>query len=156
MQRNKKHDELFMGSNKEVFTVITAVMLAIFLTGGLDSQLYFLLYFLLFGIIFLYNPATVFVLLLGILVVFFESATLGNLVSNLIKLGSLVLISPIAYFIGREFQKKEQLEDAILEKTDQILEDAKALRKRGQDEDIDEIEDIFEKTDELRKEAMKD
>lgn len=156
MRRNKKHDELFMGSNKEVFTVITAVMLVILLTGGLDSQLYFLLYFLLFGIIFLYNPATIFVLLLGTLVVFFESAIQGNLVSNLIKLGSLVFISPIAYFIGREFQKKEQLEDAILEKTDQILEDAEALRKRGQDEDIDEIEDIFEQTDELRKEVMKD
>ena len=156
MRRSKRHDELFTGSNKEVFTVITAVMLAIFLTGGLDSQLYFLLYFLLFAVVFLYHPAAVFVLILGILVVFFESVSQGSLATSLIKLGSLVFLSPIAYFFGREFQKKQRLEDKIFEKTDQILEDAKALREDAQSEDIDEIEDIFEKTDELRNEAEKE
>lgn len=156
MRRSKRHEELFMGSNREVFTVITAVMLAIFLTGALDSQLYFLLYFLIFGIVFLYNPATVFVLILGILVVFFESISEGSLATSLVKLGSLVFLSPIAYFFGREFQKKQRLEDNILEKTDRILKDTEALRKHGQSEDIDEIEDIFETTEDLRKEAMKD
>ena len=93
---------------------------------------------------------------MGILVVFFESVSQGSLATSLIKLGSLVFLSPIAYFFGREFQKKQRLEDKIFEKTDQILEDAKALREDAQSEDIDEIEDIFEKTDELRNEAEKE
>ncbi len=149
-----KREELFVGSNKEVFIITTTLLIAVFLTGGINSSLYFLLYFLLFGIVFLFEPATVFVLLVGLMLVFFQSITEGDLISNLIKLGSLVLLSPISYFFGLEFQKRDKLEKEIEDKTGQIIEDAEVLLKNSEsksDRDIDEIDDIIEKSEELRK-----
>ncbi|MBI4092005.1 MAG: hypothetical protein HY427_02265 [Candidatus Levybacteria bacterium] len=156
-QRSRRDEELFVGSNKEVFTITLALLLSIFLTGGLSSNLFFLLYFLLFGIVFLFEPGTVFVLLLGLGAVFFQSLNEGDLISNLIKLGSLVFLSPISYFFGREFQRREKLSREVEDKTGQILEDAEVLREKTQNEDeIDEIEDIEQKAEDLRKEAQDD
>lgn len=154
-KRFKKDRELLVGSNKEVFMITAALMLAIFLTGGLQSNLFFLLYFLLFGIVFLYEPETVFVLLLGMGAVFLQPILEGGeLLGNVIKIGSLAFLSPISYFFGREFRRKEKLEREIEDKTGQILEDAEILRSHTENEEaIDEIEDIIEKSGELRKEA---
>jgi hypothetical protein len=153
-QRTKRGEETFVGSNKEVFMVTAILLLAIFLTGGISSNLYFLLYFLLFGLVFLFEPPTVFVLLLGLIVVFFPSLSEGDLFSNLIKLGSLVFLSPISYFFGREFQKRDKLVDEVRDKTGQIIEDADTLRSRESDEDlIDEIDDIKEQAKDLRRKS---
>lgn len=157
-KRARRDQELFAGSNKEVFTVTVTLMLAIFLTGGLQSNLFFLVYFLLFGIVFIYEPETVFVLLAGIGAVFLQPLLEGGeLVGNLIKLGSLAFLSPISYFFGKEFKRKGRLERQVEDKTGQILEDAQVLRDHTQNEDaIDEIEDIEEKAEELLKEAQKE
>src|SRR4029079_3571396 len=123
-------------------------------TGGLNSNLYFLLYFLLFGIVFLFEPINVFILLIGVLVVFAPSLSEGDFLSNIIKLGSLVLLAPICYFFGREFKKREALERKIEDKTGQILEDAQALKEQIEDEDsVAEIEDIAKKANQLREEV---
>ena len=152
-QRIKKGEELFRGSAIEVFTVILALLLAVFLTGGLGSNLYFLLYFLIFGIVFLFEPATVFVLLLGLLVVFYQSIFEGDMVSNLIKLGSLVFLSPISYFLGREFQRREKVNEQIKDKTGKIIENAETLKTHVQnDEEMSEIEDIEENAKKLKDE----
>ena len=151
-QRSKKSQDLFTGAPHEVATVLIALLLAVFLTGGLGSNLYFLLYFLLFGIVFLFEPATVFVLLVGLLVIFYQSLFEGDMVSNLIKLGSLIFLAPISYFFGREFRRREKLESEIQDKTAQILEDAQVLKENVKDEElIDEIEDIEEKASDLKR-----
>ena len=156
-QRSRRDKELFVGSNREVFAITLVLLLSIFLTGGLSSSLFFLLYFLLFGIVFLFEPGTVFVLLLGLGAVFFQSLNEGDLISNLIKIGSLVFLSPISYFFGREFQRREKLSQEVEDKTGQILEDAQVLRERAHDdEDIEEIDDIVEKSEELRRDAQDD
>ncbi len=156
-KRRKREQELFAGSNKEIFMITLALVLAVFLTGGLASNLFFLLYFLLFGIVFLFEPETVFVLLIGLLVVFFGSLSEGDLLSHLIKLGSLVFLSPISYFFGREFRRRDTLERTVEDKVGQILEDTQVLRSHAEDEDaIDEIEDIEEKAGELRRETEKE
>ena len=154
-KRSGQEKELFVGSNKEVFTLSLALLLAIFLTGGLQSSLFFLLYFLLFGIVFLYEPETVFILLLGICAVFLQPILEGGeLFGNLIKIGSLLGLSPIAYFFGREFKRRDNLERKIEDKTGQILEDAESLRAHiKNEEDMDEIDDIIENTEEIRREA---
>ena len=152
-QRGRYGEDIFSGSPIEVATVIVALMLAVFLTGGLGSNLFFLIYFLIFGIVFLSEPATVFILLLGLFVVFYQSLFEGDMVSNLIKLGSLALLSPVSYFFGREFARREKLEEEIDDKTGQILEDAEVIRKQNKDPELnDEIEDIKEKANDLRKE----
>lgn len=148
--------DIFSGSAFEVATVTVVLLLTIFMTGGLTSTLFFLLYFLLFGIVFLFKPETVFVLLVGLCVLFFTSLGDGDLVSNLIKLGSLVFLSPISYFFGREFQKREQQNRLIQDKTGQIIEDAETLRQHTRNEEaLDEIEDIENRAKELRNEAEK-
>ena len=156
-QRNKHGQELFVGSNKEVFTISLALLLAIVLTGGLSSNLFFLLYFLMFGLVFLFEPETVFVLLLGLGLVFFQGLDQGDLVSNIVKLGSLAFLSPISYFFGREFKKSDKLKSEINDKTGQIIEDTQVLKSHTQNQDaLEEIEDIQDKAAELRKEAQKE
>jgi uncharacterized membrane protein len=155
--QGRQGEELFVGSGKEAFVITIALLLAIFLTGGLNSNLFFLMYFLLFGIVFLFKPAAVFALLLGLVVVFFPSLREGDLVSSLIKIGSLVFLSPISYFFGMEFQRRRKLTQEIEDKTGQIIEDSQTLRGRTKNqEDIDEIEDIEEKAQDLRREAQKE
>lgn len=156
-QRSRRDEELFVGSNKEVFTITLALLLSIFLTSGLNSSLFFLLYFLLFGTVFLFEPGTVFVLLLGLVAVFFQSLNEGDLISNLIKLGSLVFLSPISYFFGREFQRREKLSREVEDKTGQILEDAEVMRAQSKNEDErEELDDIIEKTEDLRRNAERE
>jgi hypothetical protein len=152
-KKNKQgqNQEVFTGSPIEVYTVTVALLLAIFLTGGLQSNLFFLLYFLLFGIVFLFEPAIVFVLLIGLVGVFFSSLFEGDMLSNLIKVGSLAFLSPISFFFGREFARREALEADIDDKTGQILEDTRTLKEHTRNQDaIDEIEDIEEKAKDLR------
>jgi|SRR3989344_1678312 len=149
--------DILSGSGLEVAIVTTVLLLTIFMTGGLTSTLFFLLYFLLFGIVFLFKPETVFVLLVGLCVLFFTSLSDGDLVSNLIKLASLVFLSPISYFFGREFQKREHQNRLIEDKTGQIIEDAETLRQHTRNEEaLDEIEDIENRAKELRNETKKD
>lgn len=153
----EKAPEVFTGSAKEIFTVTVAILLAIFLTGGLQSNLFFLLYFLLFGIVFILEPSTIFVLLLGLMVVFYQSIFEGDMLSNLVKLGSLVFLATLGFFFGREFKRRENLEGKIDDKVGQILEDAKVLRDHIDDEEaVEEIEDITRRANELREEAKRE
>lgn len=151
-QRTKKGQDVFVGSNKEVFMITAALLITIFLTGGLNSSLYFLLYFLLFGLVFLFEPQTVFVLLASLIVVFFPSLSEGDLFTNIVKLASLCLLAPISYFFGREFQKRERLSDEINDKTGQIIEDAETLKAGEKNEKkLEEIEDIEDQAEDLKK-----
>lgn len=147
--------EIFTGSNVEVFVITVTVLLIIFLTGGLGSPLYFLLYFLLFGIVFLFEPTAVFVLTIGMVLVFVPSVQDGDLVSNIIKLGSLAFLSPISYFFGREFIRRERLNSEVSDKTGQILEDVKTLKKDATQDDEDELEDIEKQVEELVKQTRR-
>lgn len=158
-QRKNKSDELFIGSKREVFAITTGITLTVFLTGGIQSNLFFLLYFLLFGIAFLFEPATVFVFMIGLMAVFLQSAFQDDVFSNLVKVGSLAFLAPIAFFFGNEFKRREKLQDTVEEKTSEIIEDMdKLLHSKdaaSNPEDIEELDDILEKTNELRQ-ANKD
>jgi hypothetical protein len=151
-QRRKRGENLLTGSNKEIFTLTMCLLLAIFLTGGLASNLFFILFILLFGVVFIFEPVTVFVLLAGLLVVFLPSVSQGDLSSNLIRLGSVALVTPIAYFVGKEFQRRSAVNREIRDKTGQIIEDAEVLRsKEANTDSFEELDDIEENAKELRK-----
>lgn len=102
-----KKKTFFTGSYYEVFFIILIVLLIVAATEGIRSNFFFLTYFLLFGISFLFEPYIIFIFLLGLVFLFVPQALEYDLLSNFIKLGSLVLLSPIAYFFSREFKKKE-------------------------------------------------
>lgn len=114
------------------FFLTSIVLLMIFATGALNSNLFFLLYFLSFGIAFVFEPVTVFIFLLGTLLIFLPAALKDDIMGNFIKLGSLVLISPLAFFFGREFRREE--------KQEQIISDMK--------EEVDELTQIIEEKEE--------
>ncbi|MBI3070176.1 MAG: hypothetical protein HYY87_02630 [Candidatus Levybacteria bacterium] len=139
-----------------IFTLNTLILLFIFSTGGLSSPLFFLLYFLGFGIAFVFEPATVFIFILGAILVFLAEALTGDIMGNFLRLGSLALISPLAFFFGREYRKGEKQVEQI-EKTSQaikkdvagVLENEKQAIKS---EDVEKLNDILEETEKLKKE----
>jgi len=59
-------------------------------------------------------------------------------------MGSLVLISPISYFIGKEFERRQLLNRKIESKTDEIIQEARLLKEDGTPKGQDESEAIDE------------
>lgn len=156
-RRRNKNQELFVGSNLEFCAITSAILLLIFLTDGLYSNVFFLVYFLLFGVSFMFEPPTVFVFLLGLLALFSQQALQDNVFQNMVQLGSLVLLSPIAFFFGREFKRREKLEKDIEEKSRKILNEVDALKNK--EDGISEgkvLDDIEKQAKNLSEEAKND
>ncbi len=147
-----------------VLILNTVILLLIFATGGLTSNLYFLLYFLGFGIAFVFEPATVFIFLIGTAFLFVPLGLETNVMENMVKIGSLGLISPLAFFFGKEFRREEKQEvkmeelkerskdaaDTISKDVEEIMED-----KKGNlgSKDMDKLNEILEETEDLRSES---
>ncbi len=150
-----------------IFILNTLIFLLIFSTNGLYSPIFFLLYFLAFGIAFVFEPLSVFIFILGAILVFMPQALTDDVTGNMLRLGSLVLISPLAFFFGNEYKKTEQNEakieameerikeaaDIIAEDVDEILEDEKDALK---DKDIEKLNEILEETEDLREETKEE
>lgn len=139
-----------------VFTLNTVIFLFIFSTGGLSSGLFFLLYFLGFGIAFVFEPATVFIFALGATLIFLAEALTGDVLANFLRLGSLFLISPLAFFFGREYRKGEKQTEKIEKTSEVITKDVSEVleneKQTIKSEDVEKLNDILEETEKLRKE----
>jgi hypothetical protein len=149
-----------------IFFLNTVILLLIFSTGAIDSTLFFLLYFLGFGVAFVFEPVVTFVFVLGVILVFIPNAIKGDLLVNSLKLGSLLLISPLAFFFGSEYRKNdkqtteiEALEertkdaaDTIAKDLEKVIKDEKANLKN---EDMEKLNEILEETEDLRAESKK-
>lgn len=147
-----------------IFLLNTVVFLLIFSTGGLNSAVFFILYFISFGIAFVFEPIAVFVFIIGAILIFLPTALSSDVTTNLLKIGSLALVSPLAYFFGKEYKKtdlqdekinalKERTKDAadtISEDIDEIILDEKANLK---EKDMEKLNEILEETDDLRSET---
>ena len=147
-----------------IFILNSIIFLFIFATGALNSPLFFLLYFLAFGVSFVYNPATVFVFAIGTVLLFLPTALEGDTMGNLIRVGSLGIIAPLAYFFGREFRQEEKQEDKINSYTeatkdsaDKIAKDVHEVLEDGKEKmeskDVEKLNDILEETEVLREES---
>ncbi len=138
-----------------IFILNTAIFLLIFATGEFTSTLFFLLYFLVFGIAFVFEPATVFVFIIGAVLIFLPDIFKDDVMSNLIRAGSLVLISPLAYFFGKEFKQREKEEEETTQTAQIITKDVEEIIKKDKDlnsNDVEKLNDILEKTENLREE----
>jgi len=105
----------------------------------------------------MFEPPTVFVFLLGLLALFSQQALQDNVFQNMVQLGSLVLLSPIAFFFGREFKRREKLEKDIEEKSRKILNEVDALKNK--EDGISEgkvLDDIEKQAKNLSEEAKND
>lgn len=114
----KKSDQLMIG------ILSTIILLIIFATGGLLSPLFFLLYFLPFAISIILSPESIFIYLLGILAVFLPMAISEGTGNSFIAIASVLLITPLAYFFGKEFRIVRIHEQKDKQVAKQIRKDA--------------------------------
>lgn len=156
IKKRRKHVEVFSANNFEIFTIMTSVLLIVFLTGGIKSPIFFLTYFLLFGITFIFEPLTIFIFLIGMTILFGPEAIQGDVVGNSLKLGSLIILAPIAYFFGREHKKRERLSNQVKINADEIIKTAENLLNiKDKNERLKKTEEIIDEASKLKKEASK-
>ena len=96
---------------------------------------------------------------LGSIILYFIPQASNNLtIDTFIKMGSLVLISPIAYFVAKEFERRQQLNTNIEIKTEEIIQEAEALKESENPKSIEEseaIDTIIDEASALRIDADK-
>jgi len=106
-----------------IFTVV--ILLLVTSTGGLTSPVFFLIYFLMFGLALLFEPL-ISVSLTAVIVLFFLfTPTKEEPLQELLQLFSLLLITPVALFFGKQYLKVLQDEEKIkiLEEEEEIMEE---------------------------------
>lgn len=146
-----------------IFLLTTLILLLIFSTEGINSPLFFLLYFLGFGIAFVFEPVTAFVFVIGAFLILFQDATKIDATNNLLKLGSLLLISPLAYFFGKEYKKTDEQSETIIglkerakDSADTISEDIEEVieneKSNLKEKDLEKLNQVLEETEDLRQE----
>ena len=111
-------------ANFNLFALINLVLIFILATGGISSLIFFLLYLLSFAVAFVLDPKVVFVFTIGSIVLFFPQALKTDLTRNLILLFSLFLLSPIAFFLGSDYQQKRRIKKTMqdIKQKEKIIE----------------------------------
>ena len=148
--------ELFTGSPLEIFGIIFVILSIILLTQNLASPLFFFLYLLLFFLVFMAEPITIWIFLVSILLYFLPDAASNLTNDTFIKLGSLILIAPIAFFLGRELERRQLLNRRIEAKTDDIIQEAEVLKSTtdaSSQEEIEAIDEIIEEAESLKEDS---
>ena len=139
-----------------IFILNTIILLLIFTTGGLHSPLYFLLYFISFGIAFVLLPETVFAFIVGSVLLFLPDALVGEVAQNLLQVGSLALLSPLAYFFGREYRTRQALQERNKELAQKITEQAGDVLNKEENtltaEEKTNLANIIKESEELKRE----
>lgn len=156
-KRSKPASELFTSSPTEIFGIISIILLIIVLTGGLASPLFFFLYFILFLLAFLSESITIWIFLVSIILFFIPEASRSFTSETIIKIGSLLLISPIAFFVARELAHRAILSRRIQAKTDEIIQEAEVLREDAglSPEKNEAIDEIIEEATSLQDDSNK-
>lgn len=107
----KKHISLHL--------ISALITLIIFSTGGLNSSFFFLIYFLLFTLAFQNPPTTTLSYSLVLILLLAQSL---NSTQSLIPLSSLLFITPLAWFIGRQYLEKAKIEnELVIDETNVLL-----------------------------------
>ena len=110
---------LYFSHNLSPYFISLLVNVLVFSTNGLHSPLLFLIYFLLFVIAFEHPPLVT--VSYTLILIFFLSQYLNSL-NSLLPLASLLFISPLAWFIGRQTVANARLNNSLsLDQTDIYL-----------------------------------
>src|SRR5437660_1507386 len=112
-RRKSKKDKENFNSGLDIFIVNTIVILLVIMTGNLYSPIFFLVYFLCFGITFVFEPITVFIFAIGIAIIFLPEALTNNSIESFVRIGSIFLIAPLAFFFGKEYKDRAKLAEKL-------------------------------------------
>ena len=127
-----------LGGPVNFFVLNTVILLFIFSTGGLTSNLFFILYFLLFAASFIMDPKAVFVFPLGVLIVFWSALFKDDTGGNILKVAGIVLLSPIAYYLGNQFKRNETADDKKSEQADEAIDELEEIPfRKSKKQDIE-------------------
>lgn len=108
----------FSKKKLSIHLIALLINLIVFYTNGLNSPFFFLIYFLLFVIAFQNRPTTT--LSYSLFLILILSQSLNSYIS-VISLSSLLLITPLAWFIGKEYLEKIKDDQIIAEDETDIL-----------------------------------
>lgn len=89
-----------------IFLISFIINLLVFTTNGLSSPVFFLIYFLLFTLAFQNPPSTT--ITYSLILIILLSQSLNSLISVL-PLVSLVFVTPLAWFIGKQHLENNNL-----------------------------------------------
>lgn len=103
---------LIRRNNLLIYLISLLVNVIVFSTNGLGSPFFFLIYFILFVIAFQNPPSTTLAYSLILIILLSQSL---NSIYSLIPLTSLLLITPLAWFIGRQYLDNLKLDSVISE-----------------------------------------
>lgn len=119
----RKRKKINLTIDAVVFTMVA--LLLIISTGGLTSPLFFLIYFLMFGLALLFEPPITLVIAATMIIFFFITPTKEEPLTELLQLFSLILITPIALFFGKQYLKLLEDEEKvkILEQESKVMEE---------------------------------
>jgi hypothetical protein len=120
LRRKYKKEKDNFSSGGDIFIINTIVILLVISTGSLYSPIYFLVYFLCFGITFIFEPITVFIFAIGAAVIFMPEALTNQSLESFIKIGSIFLIAPLAFFFGKEYKDREKLAKKLQQTKDEV------------------------------------
>ncbi len=159
----KRKQNLNLGGPINFFILNTILLLFIFSTGGIESNLFFLIYFLLFAAAFIMDPKSVFIIPLALIVIFWSQIFEKDMTANIIKMASISALSPLAYFFGVQFKKNDKTSDEILQakeraaaSADEISSDVKEVIESGKSKlnskELNKLNEILEETKDLREE----
>ncbi len=102
-----------------LYLIAFIINLIIFHSQGLTSPFFFLIYFLLFTIAFQNPPTTTLSYSLALIILLAQSL---NSLSSLIPLLSLLLITPLSWFIGQQYLAKTKTDtDLAISETNILL-----------------------------------
>lgn len=148
--------------------ILFLVLSVISLTGGTHSLFFFLLYFLAFLIAFTAPPETIFVFAAStVLFYLLLEGKQTDSFSLSLHLLSVVLLSPLAYFFGKEYQEQAReknmlakLEAETTQVTENISDDIRQVLETDKAslslESIEKLNDILEESQEIKEEIRKD
>ena len=159
-----KKAQFSLGGEASVFALNIVVFLIIFATGGLSSSFFFVLYFLVFAIAFVMEPHLAFVFAAGSLIIFLPEVFTSSFVENALKVASLFIISPLAYFFGNMFKKDDQKTDELIATKERAQDSADTISKDVEEvlqnekgslksEDVEKLSEVLEETEDLRRES---
>lgn len=146
--KDKKKKENF-STGADIFIINTIVILLIITTGGLYSPIFSIVYFVCFGITFIFEPITVFIFAIGVALIFLPEALQNHATESFIKIGSIFLTTPLAFFFGKEYKDRERTAKKLMQiknSSEKIDKDADIVIKKGRN-----IDDTFKISNKLKK-----
>jgi len=149
-KRNVTYNALFSSGMGEIFFISTITLLMIEITGGIDSPIYFLNYFLLFGLPLISSPVLSLIFTASIILFYFPDLIRNFNTDILLRIGSILLLLPLSYFLSNELMKKQRENKMLKEKAETIEKAAEELEVDEDDIDAREkLDDIIESAQDI-------